>query len=137
MVRALRSKKSSKNFPHGLSSNSIGLLAKRLAGYVRYISLDDPEKALQFGTFLIHHTKSLSQFPERGRVVPELGDDTIREILSPAFLMRYLSLQEVISLHGSVLREEFNDFDHTLSACKAGVSIKPGAPAPGRPKIID
>lgn len=56
---------------------------------VRYISLDDPEKALQFGTFLIHHTKSLSQFPERVRVVPELADDTIREIIVRSYRVIY------------------------------------------------
>lgn len=51
-----------------LSSSS----RKDLQDIVRYISLDEPSRALGFGRFLIHHTKSLSQFPERGRVVPEL-----------------------------------------------------------------
>src|SRR5690349_9197619 len=56
---------------------------------VRYISLDDPAKALQFGRFLIQHTKSLSQFSERGRVVPELGDETIREIIVRSYRVIY------------------------------------------------
>lgn len=60
-----------------LSSSS----RKDLQDIVRYISLDEPSRALGFGRFLIHHTKSLSQFPERGRVVPELDDDTLREII--------------------------------------------------------
>ena len=54
---------------------------KDLQDIVRYISLDDPLTALQFGRFLIHHTKNLSQFPEQGRVVPEFDEDTIREII--------------------------------------------------------
>jgi plasmid stabilization system protein ParE len=33
---------------------------------VRYISLDDPDRALRFGQFLIFHTKSLAQHPELG-----------------------------------------------------------------------
>ena len=45
---------------------------------VRYISIDDPDQALRFSGFLIHHTKSLGKFPERGRVVPEFGDKSIR-----------------------------------------------------------
>jgi plasmid stabilization system protein ParE len=60
-----------------LSSSS----RRDLQDIVRYIALDDPSKALQFGRFLIHHTKSLGQFPERGRVVPELEDGKIREII--------------------------------------------------------
>lgn len=61
-----------------------GSSRKDLEDIVRYISLDDPTRALQFGKFLIHHTRGLAQFPERGRVVPEFGDDTIREIISTA-----------------------------------------------------
>ena len=60
-----------------------------LQDIVRYISLDDPSKALEFGRFLIHHTKGLGQFPERGRVVPELGDDTIREIIVRSYRVIY------------------------------------------------
>jgi plasmid stabilization system protein ParE len=60
-----------------LSSSS----RKDLQDIVRFISFDDPSRALHFGRFLIHHTKGLAQFPERGRVVPELGDDTIWEII--------------------------------------------------------
>ena len=60
-----------------------------LQDIVRYISLDDPLSALAFGRFLIHHTKSLSQFPERGRVVPEFGDDTIREIIVRSYRVVY------------------------------------------------
>jgi len=68
-----------------LSSSS----RKDLQDIVRYISLDDPSKALQFGRFLIHHTKSLAQFPDRGRVVPELGDERIREIIIRSYRVIY------------------------------------------------
>jgi len=40
---------------------------------VRYISLDDPDRAVEFGRFLINCARSLAQFPMRGRVVPEFG----------------------------------------------------------------
>lgn len=56
---------------------------------VRYISIDDPERALRFGKFLILHTKSLGQFPERGRVVPEFGEESIREIIVRTYRIIY------------------------------------------------
>jgi plasmid stabilization system protein ParE len=58
-----------------------GSSRKDLQDIVRYISFDDSSRALRFGRFLIHHTKGLAQFPERGRVVPEFGEDAIREII--------------------------------------------------------
>lgn len=56
---------------------------------VRYISIDDPERALRFGKFLIRHTKSLGRFPERGRVVPEFDDESIREIIARTYRIVY------------------------------------------------
>jgi len=56
---------------------------------VRYISIDDYEQALRFGRLLIQHTKSLSHIPERGRVVPEFGDESIREIIVRAYRIVY------------------------------------------------
>ena len=60
-----------------------------LRDIVRYISLDAPDRALRFGQFLISHTKSLAQFPELGRVVPELGDNFIREIIVRSYRVVY------------------------------------------------
>ena len=54
---------------------------KDLQDIVRYISADDPSKAIRFGRFLIHHTKSLAKFPERGRIVPEFAGEALREII--------------------------------------------------------
>jgi toxin ParE1/3/4 len=56
---------------------------------VRYISLDDPAQGLRFGRFLIDHAKTLRQFPERGRVVPEFDDVTIREIIVRTYRLVY------------------------------------------------
>jgi toxin ParE1/3/4 len=55
----------------------------------RYISIDDPDRALTFGEFLIQHTKSLGQFPERGRVVPEFDDESVREIIVRSYRIVY------------------------------------------------
>ena len=56
---------------------------------IRYISIDDPHHALRFGRFLIQHTKGLAQFPERGRVVPEFEDQSLREIIVRAYRVVY------------------------------------------------
>jgi len=60
-----------------------------LEDIVRYISIDDPDQASRFGRLLIHHTKGLAQFPERGRVVPEFDDDSIRELIVKAYRIVY------------------------------------------------
>jgi plasmid stabilization system protein ParE len=57
---------------------------------VRYISADSKERAVQFGRFLINSTKRLSTFPEMGRVVPEFGDPSIREIIVRSYRVIYL-----------------------------------------------
>ena len=56
---------------------------------VRYISIDDPDQALRFGKLLIHHASGLAQFPERGRVVPEFDDDSIRELIVRRYRIVY------------------------------------------------
>ena len=56
---------------------------------VRYISVDDPDQALRFGRFLINHARGLAKFPERGRVVPEFDDDSMREIIVKRYRIVY------------------------------------------------
>ena len=65
---------------------------------VRYISIDDPARALRFGRFLIEHVKSLGQFPERGRVVPEFDDNSIREIFIRAYRIVYRVMHDKESI---------------------------------------
>jgi len=56
---------------------------------IRYISIDNPGQALRFGRFLIYHAKGLAQFPERGRVVPEFDDDSMRELVVRRYRVVY------------------------------------------------
>ena len=60
-----------------------------LRDIVRYISLDAPERAVTFGQFLLSSTKRLADFPELGRVVPEFGDPSIREIVVRSYRVIY------------------------------------------------
>lgn len=60
-----------------------------LKAIVRYISVDDPDHALRFGRFLIQHANDLGHFPERGRVVPEFDEKSIREIIVREYRIIY------------------------------------------------
>jgi plasmid stabilization system protein ParE len=60
-----------------------------LRDIVRYISLDSPERAVSLGQFLVSSTKRLADFPEMGRVVPEFGDSSLREIVVRLYRVIY------------------------------------------------
>ena len=45
--------------------------------------------AVRFGRFLISSTKRLTNFPEMGRAVPEIGDPNIREIIVRSYRVIY------------------------------------------------
>lgn len=56
---------------------------------VRYISVDAPKRAWDFGNLLVSKTKRLGQFPELGKVVPEFGRDEVREIIVHSYRVIY------------------------------------------------
>jgi|SRR5882672_11209106 len=56
---------------------------------VRYISLDNPERAESFGRELVAKTRLLATFPEFGRVVPELGEPDTREVIHKYYRIVY------------------------------------------------
>ena len=56
---------------------------------VRYISTDDRDQAFRFGMFLIQQALSLGQLPDRGRIVPEFDEESIREIIVRAYRIIY------------------------------------------------
>ncbi|HEY3856552.1 MAG TPA: type II toxin-antitoxin system RelE/ParE family toxin [Verrucomicrobiae bacterium] len=60
-----------------------------LEGIVTFISKDDSDRARTFGYELIDRALSLAHFPERGRVVPEVGDTFTREIVHGAYRIIY------------------------------------------------
>jgi toxin ParE1/3/4 len=69
---------------------SLSPLARRdLRDIVRYISADSPERAISFGQLLVSSTKRLADFPEMGRVVPEFGDPSVREIIVRSYRVIY------------------------------------------------
>ncbi|MEY4388107.1 MAG: hypothetical protein RLY20_3390 [Verrucomicrobiota bacterium] len=56
---------------------------------VRYISFENPTAAAQLGSKLIEKTRLLATQPELGRVVPELGNATIREVIFRPYRIVY------------------------------------------------
>ena len=56
---------------------------------VTVIAQDNPERARTFGYGLIDRALSLGTFPERGRVVPEIGEPAVREIIHRPFRIIY------------------------------------------------
>jgi plasmid stabilization system protein ParE len=48
---------------------------------VSFIARDNPERARSFGHELIDHALTLAERPERGRMVPEISDPAVREIV--------------------------------------------------------
>ena len=60
-----------------------------LGNIVRYIARDNPEGARAFGNILIDRALSVGLFPERGRIVPELGDPAVRAIIHARYRIIY------------------------------------------------
>lgn len=60
-----------------------------LRDIVRYVSLDDPNAALRLGRFLISRTRLLAHSPELGRIVPEIDNPLIREIIVRSYRVVY------------------------------------------------
>ena len=56
---------------------------------VSYIAEDNGEIAQRFGLSLIDATKSLASFPNKGRTVPELGSQDIREVIFKPYRIIY------------------------------------------------
>jgi plasmid stabilization system protein ParE len=60
-----------------------------LRDIVRYISFDAPDRALEFGRFLVSRTRLLAASPELGRIVPEFEEAFIREIIVRSYRVVY------------------------------------------------
>lgn len=56
---------------------------------VRFIARNNPSAALQFGKLLIEKALSLNSQPWRGRVVPELNELTVRELVFKSYRIIY------------------------------------------------
>lgn len=63
---------------------------------VRYISRDSRIYAMSFAEEIIRTIESLSDSPRMGRMVPEYGDDSIREVIvSPYRIVYHLTESQI------------------------------------------
>ncbi|WP_309387738.1 type II toxin-antitoxin system RelE/ParE family toxin [Cerasicoccus frondis] len=60
-----------------------------LGAIVEYIAQHDPAAAERLGLAIIAITKKIAEFPRIGRIVPEFGWDTIREIVFKNYRLIY------------------------------------------------
>ena len=63
-----------------------------------YISQDNPSKAKEFIDYLIDRCKHIIDNPEIGRVVPELSDSKIRELIIKNYRIVYRYIDEDIQI---------------------------------------
>lgn len=56
---------------------------------VSFIAQNNSERAKTLGNELIDHALTLAELPERGRVVPEISDPAVREIVHRPYRIIY------------------------------------------------
>jgi len=56
---------------------------------VRYIAADDPIAAERFGNAIIREVEVITSFPRIGRMVPEIGNEMVREIILTPYRIVY------------------------------------------------
>lgn len=71
---------------------------ERLAETERYIALDSPERAVDFSNYLIDQSELIPAHPKKGRVVPEVGNESIRELLLKNYRLIYRINVSVIKI---------------------------------------
>lgn len=62
---------------------------KRLSEIEQYIARDNPQAALKLITYFIDRAETVVGNPKMGRVVPELRDEDIREIIAKNYRIVY------------------------------------------------
>ena len=63
-----------------------------------YISQDNPTAAINFTDKIISLVEDLINFPQKGRIVPELSIDQIRELLHKNYRIVYLTKKSSIEV---------------------------------------
>lgn len=69
---------------------------------VFFIAQNNPSRARTFGNELIDKALSLASLPERGRVVPEISESSVREMVHGSYRIIYEIFREPAT--GYVLR---------------------------------
>jgi toxin ParE1/3/4 len=59
------------------------------AALVSYITADRPVAAERFGQTILGATRKLAEFPQADRIVPEVGNSNVREIIVEPYRVIY------------------------------------------------
>jgi len=70
----------------------------RLQEIEEYISRDNPIIAIEFVNKLISVAETIVDFPEKGRIVPELSFENIRELIHKNYRIVYLIKENSIDI---------------------------------------
>lgn len=71
-------------------------------GIAEYIARDSTGRAALFVTRMVEATERLAEFPESGRVVPEIGHPACREIIVGPYRVMYRLLKGDVWITGLV-----------------------------------
>jgi plasmid stabilization system protein ParE len=63
-----------------------------------YIALDSPEYAKRVVDRLTRRSQQIAKFPQSGRIVPEMDDEKIREVIEGNYRIIYLIKTEQIDI---------------------------------------
>ncbi len=74
-----------------------------------YIAADDPAAAHRWLERLLERVKSLADYPDSGRIVPELQREEIREIIVEPYRVMYRRSVDVAEI--AAVRHAARDFD--------------------------
>jgi toxin ParE1/3/4 len=66
-----------------------GRAREDLKAVVQYIKSDNPQAAQSFGFRLIKEAESVTAFPQSGRIVAEINDPLIREVICSPYRIVY------------------------------------------------
>lgn len=69
---------------------------------VDYIAQDSPTYAASFARQIWQMAQSLDELPERGRIVPELGDQNVRELLPSSYRLLYEIREDTVYILGLI-----------------------------------
>lgn len=62
---------------------------ERLADNQQHITVDSHERAVRFIYYLIDQAETLRDHPKMGRIVPEIGNENIRELIAENYRIIY------------------------------------------------
>ena len=95
-----------------------GPALRELEEALDYIAQDTPEAAEHLGRKLHAAVGRLAEFPDSGRVVPELADPQLREVIHGPFRVIYESGKDVVRVLAVVRAERHSDFEEIQERCK-------------------